>query len=150
MNNQILNVNFMYYNNIGMGSMSQVFGNSYGFANMQMQQMQYMQMQMMQMMMQMQTMIMVQKMGGQAWMMNGVGSMQQLPPFPNLQANKNQISNVQENKSKSENANQVKARIHHRPAQHNAEGKIGCIIFIFAAAPRQIQRKRRTAGQATK
>ncbi len=108
MNNQILNVNFMYYNNIGMDSMSQVFGNSYGFANMQMQQMQYMQMQMMQMMMQMQTMMMVQKMGGQAWMMNGVGAMQQLPPFPNLQANKNQISNVQENKSKSENANQVK------------------------------------------
>ena len=49
-----------------------------------------------------------------------------------------------------ENANQIKTRIHHRPTQHNTKRKVRRVSLVFAAAPRQIQRKRRTAGQASK
>ena len=47
-----------------------------------------------------------------------------------------------------EYANQVKARIHHGPAEYDAHGKIGCILFVIRTSTRQVERKRGTARKS--
>ena len=44
-----------------------------------------------------------------------------------------------------EDADEVEAHIHHRPAEHNAERKVRGVVLVLAAAARKVERKRGTA-----